>query len=100
MAIYEVAYHLRMPVHALLEMSYTELQGWFNYFERRPVGWRDDDRTYKLLQAQGVKAKPHQIFPSLQAIMRRDSDNPISTLKGSAMFAKMLQAVGGDKLEL
>ena len=72
-------------------MTYEELLGWFAYLEKRPVGWREDDRSFKLLQAQGVKAKPWGIFPSLDAIYnRKGSDNPINSLKGSVMFQKML----------
>ena len=41
---------------------------WIEYFQRRPVGWRDDHRTHYLLAAQGVKAKPHELFASLYAI--------------------------------
>lgn len=83
-------------------MTYEELLGWHNYFERRPVGWQEDDRTMKLLQAQGVKEKPWSIFPSLDKIYNKpksDEFDPAS-FKASLLFNKMLGAKGGDKLEL
>lgn len=90
-----------MPVYKLCqEMTYEELKGWFNYFEQRPYGWRDDDRTHKLLQAQGVKEKPWKIFHTLDAIYNRPAKegfNP-SAFKASTMFHKMLKAKGGDRI--
>lgn len=88
-----------MPVYMLTsEMPYDELQCWLEYFERRPVGWRSDLRAAYLLGAQGVKAKPSTIFPSLGAVMAERSADPVSSLKGSYMHAKMLSAKGGTKL--
>jgi hypothetical protein len=94
-----------MPVHKLLdEMPYEEMLGWFAYFETRPIGWRDDDRTVKLLQAQGVKEKAHKIFPSLEVIYKprkkAGEDFDAAGLKSSVLFHKMLSAKGGDKLNL
>jgi hypothetical protein len=94
-----------MPVHRLLdEMPYEEMQGWFAYFESRPVEWRDDDRAYKLLQAQGVKEKAYKIFPTLEAIYKprkkNEEDFDVAGLKTSVLFHKMLSAKGGDKLNL
>jgi hypothetical protein len=59
-----------MPVYQILEMPYEEFLGWFKYFNQRPVGWKEDNRTAMLLSAQGVKKKPHELFPSLKAVMR------------------------------
>ena len=48
-----------MPVYKLLEeMPYEEFSKWLEYFRRRPVDWRADDRVFKVLQTQGVKDKP------------------------------------------
>lgn len=86
-------------------MPYDEFLGWQAYFEKRPVGWRDDDRTFKLMQVQGVKQKAHELFPALGPIynaptkFNEDGTN-MSSLKGSQLMMKMLNAVGGDKLEL
>ncbi len=86
------------------EMPYEELLAWINYFERRPVDWRADDRAYKILQTQGVKEKPWAIFQSLGAIYNSKKPNDgtlnVASLKGSTLFSRMLSAKGGDKLEL
>lgn len=84
-------------------MPYDELLGWLSYFERRPIGWREDDRTFKLLQAQGVKEKPWGIFPSLNYIYNpnrnsKENTNIGATLIRSALFAKLQKAIGGDKI--
>jgi hypothetical protein len=79
-------------------MTYEEFLGWQNYFERRPVGWREDDRTYKLLSAQGVKAKAQTIFPSLEPIYNppAKSDFDPKAFKRSFMYQKLLSAKGGE----
>ncbi len=89
-----------MPVHQLTsEMSYEEFLGWLNYFERRPLGWREDDRTVKLLQVQGVKEKPWQLFGSLEAIYHpKTSDTEgfnTRSFKQSGFFQKLAAASGG-----
>lgn len=104
MTVYEVAFHLKMTVDFILnKMSYTEFQGWLVYFEIRPPEWRAEDRTFKLLQAQGCKSKAWEIFPSLRSIyhppVRDEVDGKIHTLRGSALFGKLIRAKGGDDLE-
>ena len=84
-------------------MPYDEFLGWSDYFERRPVGWREDDRVFKILQTQGVKASPNEVFQSLGPIYNpksnvklEDGQFNVSNLKSSLMFKKMLSAKGGD----
>lgn len=93
-----------MPIYKLKEeMPFEELQGWQAYFDKRPVGWKDDLRTYYLLGAQGDKRKPGEIFESLAKITSRpkaEAGNTLQALKGSMLFMQMLNAKGGDKLEL
>lgn len=97
-----------MPVYKILEeMPYDELVKWGLYFEARPSGWREDDRTAKLLMAFGVNKKPHELFQSL-AKMKENEEKAKATMKpgqisfnnlrGSAFFSKMLGASGGDEL--
>jgi hypothetical protein len=83
-------------------MTYEEFLGWFDYFERRPAGWREDDRTMKYLQTQGVKEKPWNIFPSLNSIYnRKESESfDITGFKNSTLFSKILSANNGDKLNI
>lgn len=97
-----------MPVYKLAEeMPYDELLAWIHYFDRRPIGWRDDERTFKLLQAQGVKGKIVDIFPTLKSIYNPErSANlsegmiAVSNLKGSFLFHQMVGALGGDELPI
>jgi hypothetical protein len=98
-----VAYALGKTVREIKELDYDELLDWYEYFRMRPQGWRDDDRAAKLIQAQGVKAKPWELFPSLKGIYNSspsDKDSAIKSLQGSLMLHKMLGAKGGDKLDL
>ena len=85
-------------------MTYEELQGWFNYFERRPIGWREDDRTMKLLQAQGVKEKAVNLFPSLKAVYEsnqkvNEEGTNMGSLMGSMLFQKLMTAKNGDSID-
>jgi hypothetical protein len=92
-------------VSEITSMSYEELLGWFNYFERRPVDWRDDDRTSKILKSNGAKIDSLKIFPSLQAVYKQaQTENEegfnVSSLRSSSMFQRMLRAKNGDKINL
>jgi hypothetical protein len=101
--MFEVAAFLRIPLYRLEEeMPYDELKMWFAYFEKRPQGWREDDRAAKIIQAQGVKEKAWNLFPSLDRIYNpgKFTENAVDSLKGSYLFHKMLSAKGGDKLDL
>jgi hypothetical protein len=96
-----------MPIYQMTrEMPYDEFLGWLSYFDARPIEWRADDRAAKMIQSQGVKAKPHELFHSLDAIYNRRPGGPLkegqvdtNNLKGSALFNKLFSAQGGEKLE-
>lgn len=85
-------------------MPYEEYLKWSLYLSRRPVGWREDDRTMKLLQAQGVKAKPSEIFESLKimstpVVEDTNVEKPnMSSLKNSALFLQLMSAKGGASI--
>jgi hypothetical protein len=101
--IYELAFKLHMPVYRLLtEMPYEELLGWFEYFRQRPSGWQEDQRTYMLLQAQGVKEKPEKLFSSIAAIKsaaeERD-DKLSSSIVNSGLFARLKNAAAKNKVD-
>ena len=88
-------------------MPYEEFLGWESYFNMRPVGWRDDSRTYKLMRAWGIKERPESTFDSLARINRAavpsvSEGGKISeeALRKSSFFGKILTAKGGDKLDL
>jgi len=76
-------------------MPYEEFIGWTLYFSKRPVGWREDQRTYLLLSVQGVKKKPQEIFPSLAALYSKHENSNISI---DPNFLKLLKsAKQGDQ---
>jgi hypothetical protein len=91
-------------------MTYDEFRKWLLYFERRPVGWREDNRIYHLIRTvQGLAGasnmKPWELFPSLYPIYNQDKQTDdgkadMGTLQGSALFQRMMGAKGGKKLEL
>lgn len=99
-----------MPVYKVVQMPYDEFLGWISYFEQRPIGWRDDLRTMKILQSNGVKARPEALFESIAKLRQAEdarsdqyaNKGQVSTnnLIRSALFSKMLAAKGGDKLEI
>lgn len=87
-------------MYELLEnMTFAEYNLWMQFFNERPIGWREDDRTYKLMRAQGMKAGPEQLFTSL-AIMKENDAKATSNAvprTGSFLHAMMMNAKGGDK---
>jgi len=81
-------------------MPAEELRKWSKYFQARPIGWREDNRTAKLLTVQGVKKSPKELFPSLAAVDSYDSERPeeeamVSSLKSSVFGMKFAQAMKG-----
>ena len=99
-----------MPVYKLMEeMPYEEVLKWGIYFKKRPFGWREDDRTAKIMMAFGVKAKPEQLFASLGQMKKAEAEEAaamqpgqisVGNLKNSALFSKLLGVTGGDKIQL
>jgi len=97
MVLYDLALTLSMPVYKLMsEMPYDELQKWMLFLERCPLGWRDDLRMYIVLRQFGIKAKPEQVFSSLEAVMKRRAPIPFNQTN---VFQMLLGAQGGDKVE-
>lgn len=95
-----------MPVSDVMNMEYEELLKWCNYFEQRPIGWREDLRFLKVLQAAGVKESPERLFASI-AQMKQNSEEEkkenagkvdMQNLRRSALFSKLLSATGGVNL--
>ena len=90
-----------MPVYVLLEqMPYTELVKWISFFKRRPIGWQDDQRTFMLLKAQGVKGSAETLFPTLKIIKEQNSQRglqePDRAVPKGSFLDKMLAAKNGD----
>lgn len=98
--MYEMAYSLGRFVYEIRAMPYDEYLGWQAYFKLQPIGWREDDRTFKLLQIQGFKGNPQEIFNSFKIMEDTHADRPSSiALKGSKMFQLMQKATGGIHLK-
>lgn len=67
-----------MPVYELEEkMPYTEFIGWVEFFRKRPVGWREDQRTYMFLRTQGVKEPAEALFPTLKLIKQKEEESQV-----------------------
>jgi hypothetical protein len=88
-----------MPVYKLLlEMPYEELIKWTSFFKSRPIGWQDDQRTFLMLRAAGVKGSPESIFPSLKVIKQESESRqrPDQAVPKGKFLDMMLKAKGGD----
>ena len=97
--IYEVAFNLGIPVYEIEnKMPYTELLKWISFFNSRPVGWREDQRTFLILKSFGFKGKAEDLFASLKQIKTNQIDNqkPDKALRKGKFLEKMLSAVNGD----
>jgi hypothetical protein len=94
-----------MPVYVLLEeMPYDELVNWTKYFNTRPIGWREDNRAYMLLAAQGVKEKPESLFSSLAIIKQARNKVPeeqrtASSLLSSGLLSRLQSAAASNNIE-
>jgi len=98
--LYEIAFRLGIPVYKMLEeMPYEELLGWTAYFQSRPPGWQEDQRTYLLMKAAGFKGKGSDIFPTLRLMEQTRSAKADAghALPKGKFLNKMLEAVGGDE---
>jgi len=85
-----------MPVYKLqAEMPYTELLKWVNFFKKRPVGFRDDQRTFLLLQAQGYKGRPSDLFDSFRSI-KENTPVELKALPKGKFLDMMFASKGGD----
>lgn len=88
-----------MPVYKLeQEMPYTELLKWVDFFNKRPVGWREDQRTYLILRSQGVKESAENLFPTLRKIkqVHEESQTPDRAVPKGKFLDMMMRAKGGD----
>jgi hypothetical protein len=61
------------------------------YFRRRPVGWREDNRAAVIAMSMGGgKIKPEDLFDSLRVIRKESSDSSSSTV--SAKFVERFKS--------
>ena len=97
--MFEVAFNLGIPVYQIEnEMPYTELLKWVAFFNSRPIGWREDQRTYLILRSFGFKGSPEDVFASLRHMKQNDTkkQKPDQALPKGKFLEKMLKAVNGD----
>jgi hypothetical protein len=76
-------------------MPYSEFKGWLEYFDKRPVGWQEDNRFYMILRVLGVKQKASELFPSLAAVQASSKSKKNSF---EEILPFLNQATGGVKL--
>lgn len=87
------------------EMPYDEFLNWLEYFEARPVGWRDDLRIFRIMQSIGIKERPEAVFESLakkrdyETKLEKATNKTVTTLGASVLFSKLITAKGGDTPE-
>jgi len=92
-----------MPVYQLYEeMTYIELLKWIEFFNKRPVGWQEDYRTYLFLRTQGYKGRPEDLFPSIKAVRaaEQDQQKPDRAVPKGKFLELMRTAKGGDPIKL
>ena len=79
-------------------MPYDELLKWGDYFRKRPIGYREDQRAYMLLRAQGVKESAENLFPTLYLLKQQEIDNqkPDRAIPKGKFLEKLLKAKSGD----
>jgi hypothetical protein len=76
-------------------MPYTELLKWCSYFKKRPIGWREDQRTFLMLQAQGFKGKPEDVFATLKQ-MKDNTPVELSALPKGKFLEMMMKSSDKD----
>jgi len=72
----------------LNELDYEELLGWSEYFRRRPIGWREDNRSAVIaMSLGGSKIRPEDLFSSLRVIQQETSKDESSSV-GQKFFER------------
>ncbi|MDB4575349.1 hypothetical protein N9112_00135 [bacterium] len=103
MVTLELAYNLGVTEADIRdEMTFSEFNRWMAYFEKRPVGWKEDLRTAYIMNSMGVEKSPSELFDSVKTVIgeSKKDRSPMDSLQDSLMFQKMLSAKGGDKVNL
>ena len=67
---YDLALALGKTLAEIYAMPNEELMGWFEYMQRRPIGWQSDNRAavIALSFGGGKNTKPQDLFPSIKAV--------------------------------
>ena len=82
---YDLALALGKTLQEIYNMPHEELMGWFEYMQRRPIGWQSDNRAaiIALSFGGGKNTKPQDLFPSIKAV--NDDVRSIKTAKQEQM---------------
>jgi hypothetical protein len=98
MHLYDLAFTLGKTRNELDHLAYEEIQGGYEYFQRRPIGWREDLRTAYIMNSSGVDKKPEEIFPSIKQIKNDERKVQQTGHQGEALmnsnFGAMLASRG------
>jgi hypothetical protein len=78
------------------EMPYDELIKWTTFFSKRPVGWREDYRTYLIMSSFGVKEPPEKIFYTLEQIRKESEKEKLAKLPTGEWLERMINSKDGD----
>ncbi|MDB4378619.1 hypothetical protein N9Z41_02495 [bacterium] len=79
-------------------MPYTELLKWVDFFNKRPIGWQEDQRTYLLLRSLGYKGSGESLFPSLLRLKQEHekAQTPDKAVPKGKFLDMMMKAKNGD----
>jgi hypothetical protein len=99
MFLYELAFHLGVPVYVIMEnMPASELTKWKIFLDARPIGWREDNRTSMLLNVQGVNKAGPELFPTLAQLKdyeaKRSDEEVMQQSLSRSVFGAMLTPKG------
>jgi hypothetical protein len=98
MHYYDLAFTLGRTRNEIDNMDYEEIQGWFEYFQRRPIGWREDLRAAYIMNSNGVDKKPEELFPAIKQIKNDERKVQNTGHQGEALmnsnFGAMLASKG------
>lgn len=79
------------------EMPYDEFLKWIEYFKiKRPIGWKEDQRTYMIMATFGAKGNPESYFPSLKIMKERADKENKQKLPTGEWLNKMIHSKDGD----
>jgi len=86
----------------LSTMSFPEYILWLQFFEKRPYGWREDLRAFRIMCSNGnmKNPKPGEYFSSLAQMEKHEAAaNKRVPRKGSFAHQAIMNAKGGKKLD-
>lgn len=81
-------------VEEVKSFSYEEFRGWINFFDKHPIGWREDNRAAIIACSSGfTKAKPEDLFDSLARLKKAEYE-----AKQQKNFAQKFMERFGDRI--